>query len=56
MSVRYRDNHPANFFAAKIIGSKWKAETEAVRNEYKRKAEDAKRQHTIVHPKAIIKS
>ncbi|KAK3700397.1 hypothetical protein LTR37_016008 [Vermiconidia calcicola] len=33
-----------------IIGRKWKAETEAVRNEYKRKAEDAKRQHAIDHP------
>ena len=28
----------------------WKAETEAVRAEYKRKAEDAKRQHAIDHP------
>jgi hypothetical protein len=40
----------ANWFKAVIIGRKWKAETEAVRNEYKRKAEDAKRQHAIDHP------
>ncbi len=37
-------------FKAVIIGRKWKGETEAVRNEYKRKAEDAKRQHAIDHP------
>ena len=33
-----------------MIGRKWKAETEAVRNEYKSKAENAKRQHAIDHP------
>jgi hypothetical protein len=32
------------------LGRKWKAGTEAVGNEYKRKVEDAKRQHAIDHP------
>nr|QEJ80709.1 putative MAT1-2-1 protein [Teratosphaeria gauchensis] len=33
-----------------IIGDKWRAESDEVREEYKRKAEDAKRQHELDHP------
>ncbi|KAF2771542.1 mating-type protein MAT1-2, partial [Teratosphaeria nubilosa] len=33
-----------------IIGKKWRAESEDVRDRYKRKAEDAKRQHELDHP------
>ena len=39
----------ANTHLAVLIGRQWKAEAEAVRNEYKRRAEDAKRQHAIDH-------
>nr|QIA97808.1 putative MAT1-2-1 protein [Teratosphaeria destructans] len=33
-----------------IIGDKWRAESDEVREVYKRKAEDAKRQHELDHP------
>ncbi|KAK1060724.1 hypothetical protein LTR12_009508 [Friedmanniomyces endolithicus] len=35
---------------AVIIGDKWKGESEEVREIYKRKAEDVKRQHELNHP------
>ncbi|EME39094.1 mating type locus 1-2 [Dothistroma septosporum NZE10] len=56
----YRLDHHASVLAAhpgmhnndisKIIGNMWSRESQAVKDEYKQKAEDEKRQHAIAHP------